>query len=104
MVYVDDMYNSPIGKFGRMKMSHMVADSTAELLEMATKIGVDHKWIQYPGTAREHFDICLSKRKKAIACGAKEITWRQTGDFVINRASGTPCNLAITDQMLLFTE
>jgi hypothetical protein len=27
-VYVDDMCDSPIGRFGRMKMSHMIADST----------------------------------------------------------------------------
>lgn len=32
MVYVDDMYKSPIGKFRRMKMSHMVADTHGELI------------------------------------------------------------------------
>lgn len=85
MVYVDDMYNHPVGKFGRMKMSHMIADTTEELLDMATKIGVNHKWIQHPGAAREHFDICLSKRKKAVQLGAKEITWRETGEFVLAR-------------------
>lgn len=87
MVYVDDMYKSPIGQFGRMKMSHMVADTTEELLEMADKIGVKRKWIQQPGTPREHFDICRSKRTKAIEFGAKVITWRQLGDFVIARAT-----------------
>lgn len=86
MVYVDDMYNSPIGKFGRMKMSHMVADTTEELLEMVDKIGVARKWIQYPGTPREHFDICLSKRKLAVTHGAKEITWRELGEFTLARA------------------
>jgi len=40
-VYVDDMYQTTLGKFGRMKMSHMVADSTEDLLEMADKIGVN---------------------------------------------------------------
>lgn len=86
MVYVDDMYNSPVGKFGRMKMSHMVADTTEELLEMVDKIGVARKWIQYPGTAKEHFDICLSKRKLAVAHGAKEITWRELGELTLARA------------------
>jgi hypothetical protein len=85
MVYVDDMYNSSISKFGRMKMSHMVADTSEELLEMATKIGVQHKWIQFPGTPREHFDICLSKRKKALLNGAKEITWREYSEFIMAR-------------------
>ena len=84
-VYVDNMYESPIGKFGRMKMSHMIADTTEELLEMATRIGVAHKWIQDKGTVSEHFDICLSKRKKAVEEGAEEITWKQTGEFILAR-------------------
>ena len=69
-VYIDDMYKNPIGKFGRMKMSHMVADTTAELLEMADKIGVQRKWIQDKGTGGEHFDVAMGHRLKAIACGA----------------------------------
>jgi len=50
----------------------MVADSTEELLSMADTIGVQRKWIQCAGTHREHFDICLSKRAKAMAAGAIE--------------------------------
>lgn len=38
-VYVDDMYIIPLGQFGNMKMSHMIADTKEELLEMADKIG-----------------------------------------------------------------
>jgi hypothetical protein len=75
-VYVDDMYKTPIGKFGRMKMSHMIADTRKELLNMAQKIGVNTKWVQSFDTPREHFDICLSKRMKAIKFGAIEITYR----------------------------
>lgn len=85
-VYVDDMYKYDIGEFGNMKMSHLMADSTEELLDMVDKIGVKRKWIQYPGTSREHFDICLSKRKKAIEKGAKEITWREMGEFTLQKA------------------
>ncbi|MEH6483084.1 MULTISPECIES: DUF4031 domain-containing protein [Pseudomonas] len=70
-VYVDDMN----AKFGRMTMCHMFADSTGELLSMADKIGVQRKWLQHPGTIREHFDICLSKRAKAVQCGAYEIAY-----------------------------
>lgn len=76
-VYVDDMYKHEIGEFRNMKMSHMVADSTEELLAMADKIGVARRWIQYPGTNREHFDICVSKRAKAVAAGAVEVTMRE---------------------------
>lgn len=76
-VYVDDMR----AKFGRMVMCHMLADSTEELLAMADKIGVARKWIQHPGTFREHFDIALSKRALAVQHGAVEITWRRAGEI-----------------------
>lgn len=69
-VYVDDMK----ARFGRMTMCHMIADSTTELLAMARIIGVNAKWIQDQGSYREHFDVCMSKRKLAVAAGAKEIT------------------------------
>lgn len=72
-VYVDD----PIWPFGRMMMCHMVADSTEELLAMADRIGVARKWIQYPGTPKEHFDICRSKRALAIKAGAIEVSSRE---------------------------
>lgn len=81
-VYVDDMYKLSIGQFGRMKMSHMVADTKEELLEMADKIGVARKWIQHEGKMLEHFDICMSKRALAIRLGAKDITWREMGERV----------------------
>ena len=76
-VYVDDMYRLPIGQFGRMRMSHLIADSTAELLAMVDQIGVPRKWIQQAGTPDEHFDISLSKRALAVAAGAREITLRE---------------------------
>lgn len=72
-VYVDDM-NAP---FGRMKMCHMIADTHDELVRMADAIGVKRKWIQYEGTAREHFDICQSMKRKAISLGAIEIPMRE---------------------------
>lgn len=77
MVYIDN-FNAP---FGRMIMCHLVADTTEELLAMVDKIGVQRKWIQYPNTYNEHFDICLGKKKKAIELGAKEITFREYADF-----------------------
>ncbi len=81
MVYIDN-YNAP---FGRMKMCHLIADTTEELLEMVDKIGVDRKWIQYPNTFNEHFDICLSKKAKAIKAGAKEINFREYAIFCNKR-------------------
>lgn len=72
-VYVDDM-KAP---YGRMIMCHMMATSHEELVEMSDKIGVARKWIQYPGTNKEHFDICKSKRQLAISYGAIPVTMRE---------------------------
>lgn len=77
-VFVDDMYLYPIGQFGRMKMSHMIASTTEELVAMVRRIGVPPRWIQHAGTAGEHFDIAISKRELAIAAGAVPITMKQT--------------------------
>lgn len=71
-VYVDNM-RAP---FGRMVMCHAIADSTEELVTMARGIGVDSKWIQKPGTPREHFDISLSRRALAVRAGAVEVDRR----------------------------
>ena len=76
-VYVDDMHLSPMGRLGRMKMSHMIADSTDELLAMADRIGLARRWLQAAGTPREHFDVSMCLRKKAVAAGAVEITMRE---------------------------
>ena len=45
-VYVDSYF----AEFGRMQMSHMIADTLPELHEMADKIGVARRWFQ--GRAR----------------------------------------------------
>lgn len=74
-IYVDDMN----AKYGRMLMVHMLADSDEELHEMADKIGVNRKWWQAPPKHDSHYDICLSKKAKAVSLGAIEITWRQAG-------------------------
>jgi len=68
-VYVDFMK----AKYRRMIMCHMMADTLEELHDMADKIGVKRKWFQVSRTGMPHYDICLSKRKLAINCGALEI-------------------------------
>lgn len=67
-VYVDSMK----ARFGRLTMSHMIADTDEELRSMASTIGVQQKWHQ-----GDHFDICQSKRALAVRSGAIEITLRQ---------------------------
>lgn len=80
-VYVDDMQ----APFGRMSMCHMVADSDEDRLSMANRIGVARCWHQYPGTAKSHFDICLSKRHLTVRAGAIEISRRQLAQRVRDR-------------------
>lgn len=80
-VYVDDMYLHPRGRLGRMKMSHMMADTEAELLAMADRIGLARRHLQNPGQGRhrQHFDVSLSLREKAVATGAVEVTMMELG-------------------------
>lgn len=75
-VYVDNMHTVAMGRLGRMKMSHMIADTRQELDAMADAIGVQSRWIQYPGTWKEHYDVAMAARAKAVAAGAIEIDMR----------------------------
>jgi len=79
-VYVDDA----MIPFGRMRMSHLFADSDAELHALAAAIGIKRQWHQdKPGNS--HYDVCKAKRQQAIAAGAVPVTWRQYGAMVMCR-------------------
>ena len=56
-------------------MCHMIADSPAELIEMANRIGVALKWFQHSASV-PHFDIAKSKKALALASGAVELDRR----------------------------
>lgn len=84
-VYVDDMHLYPMGQFGRMKMSHLLADTDEELHAMADKIGVARRWHQAPPRHDSHYDIALSKRAQALAHGAISITLRQASAMNLRR-------------------
>ena len=78
-VFIDDMYKAPMGRLGRMKMSHMMADTREELIAMAQSIGLSLDYIQYDdlGRSRRHFDVSKSYREKAINNGAIPVTMRE---------------------------
>lgn len=75
-VYVD----APRHRVGRMVMCHMLADSMEELLAMADRIGMAHRWFQ--PVSHPHFDICKAMRAKAVAAGAIEVDRRQLVDVM----------------------
>ena len=60
-VYVDSYFAA----YGRMSMSHMIADTLNELHAMADKIGVARRWFQNKSSC-PHYDVCKSKRELAI--------------------------------------
>lgn len=84
-VYVDDMYKLTMGRFGRMKMSHMIADTDDELHAFAERLGLKRQWFQ-----GNHYDVSLSVRRQAVELGAVEITIRQCGAMLGNRHAGWP--------------
>jgi hypothetical protein len=84
-VYVDDMYLYPMGKYGRMKMSHMIADTDSELHAMADVIGVQRKWWQAPPKHDSHYDVAIVMRSKAIEAGAVPIALRELSFMTLFR-------------------
>lgn len=71
-VYVDNA----MLKYGRMKMSHLIADTLEELHAMAKAIGIQRKWFQ-ANASFPHYDICKEKRALALSLGAQEVTSRE---------------------------
>ena len=98
-VYIDDMHRIPLGRFGRMKMSHMIADTEAELHDMADRIGIARRWHQ-----GDHYDVCLSKRALAVAAGAVEVTLRQLAAMAYLRRIGQPMGEPATAERRMLTE
>jgi hypothetical protein len=85
-VYIDSMFAA----YRRMKMCHMVADTTDELLAMADRIGVQRKWIQNPGSPTEHFDVCQSKRAEALKLGAVDADRLTLVNVIRKKRAATP--------------
>ena len=79
-VYVDDMQlEAVVGPVDGV-WSHLLSDlpgeaGRRELLAFADRLGIEARWIQNPGTAREHFDVTEPTRQRALALGAVPITY-----------------------------
>ena len=77
-VYVDDAQipgpRNPNNRRQHLRMCHMTADSIEQLHEMADQIGVDRRHFQ--DKRLPHYDICRSKRQRAVMLGAAEVSSR----------------------------
>ncbi len=76
-VYVDELQVWPNARGIFLAGScHMAADTLEELHAMALKIGMRRSWFQ-PGRGRHpHYDLVKSRRDRAVALGAKEVSGR----------------------------
>lgn len=85
-VYVDHA-RIPVkmGHRGIWRFSHMIADTRAELDEMAEKIQLDLKWKQKAGERQEHFDVTENYRSRVISLGGKPITVRELAQRLLDR-------------------
>lgn len=76
-VYVDDYP----GWFRNQLWSHMIADSTEELVEMALKIGLKKERLQNGGTYHEHFVVSPNMKAKALKEGAVPVTTQRAAEI-----------------------
>lgn len=72
-VYVDQARISYRG----MKMSHMVADTEAELHAMADKLGIRREWFHLSNKGVPHYNICEANRLRAVSLGAKLVARKE---------------------------
>jgi hypothetical protein len=103
-VYVDNFgVPAQVGSI-KGRWSHMIADTEAELHEMAEKIGLQRRWFQDPRTNQTpryrpdsyaanawHYDVVQSKRRAAIALGAVPVNWLELPDLITNRMATGQC-------------
>ncbi len=69
------------------RMYHLLSDlpgtaGTEELLAAARACGMPTRFIQYPGTYREHFDIHVPMAEQLLACGGRLATNREVGELL----------------------
>jgi len=86
-VYVDDMrLKVQLPGMRPARWSHLLADTPEELHEFAQRLGLRREWAQdEDNPITFHYDVTDTKRREAIALGAKAITIRETGKIINKR-------------------
>lgn len=70
-VYVDQLSHTNFQGWIFGPHSHLMADTDSELDEMAARLGLNPDWKH-----RDHFDLTIKNRHRALALGAIETTAR----------------------------
>lgn len=94
--YPRAMYHSEdralrVGERNGHEWCHLLADTKAELLATAKRIGLRSSWLQtregtYPSdVGRYHFDLTPQRRRLAVQSGAIEVTDRELVDLIRGR-------------------
>ena len=87
-VYIDDarIWGRSSRTRRSVRYSHLFADTQAELIDFAARLGMHDSWIRSPGTYREHFVVTETKRQQALILGARSIPYRLgTAELLRNR-------------------
>lgn len=98
-VYVDDMLREAAVRNGdhtiRGLWSHLMADTTNELLDFGDHLGLHRAWLQRPASPMEHFDITAGKRLRALELGAVQITYGEGGHLTRAKRAGVTFDLQL---------
>jgi hypothetical protein len=96
-VYVDDMLRPAEVRNGRRvirgRWSHLLADDPGQLRAFAARLGLNLAWVQDTGTPLEHFDVTAALRRRAIALGAIEISYQESGHLIRAKRAEVPFDL-----------
>jgi hypothetical protein len=101
-VYVDNYKAAvPVANGARVVRGvwcHMTADTREELDAMADTIGMKRDWIQAAGTWKEHYDVTLTRRRRAVLAGAVEVSsLEHVRSFLLPRRRAAEA-LGVTDE------
>jgi hypothetical protein len=80
VAYKDDAQARRVGGKNGHRWCHMMADTEAELHEMADKIGMKRAWFQ-----GDHYDLTPKRRAAALLLGAVEVSSRDLVALRIKR-------------------
>ena len=75
--YVDDLQVWPNARgIFRAGSCHLAADTLDELHEFAARLGMRRAWFQSGNGRHPHYDLVKSRRDRAVALGALEVSGR----------------------------